>query len=76
MYLDYTKPVYERLMGELTFDFTRTLPLQPIASLENKKRKKNPFSHETAGCGCRDIYEMFLGVNKKRKEQGNCITIE
>ena len=42
----YTEPVYERLMGELIFDFTVTLP---IASLENKKRKRKSSSHETAG---------------------------
>ena len=34
------EPVDERLMGELIFNFTMTLPLHPIASLENKKRKK------------------------------------
>ena len=69
----YTEPVYERLMGELIFDFTMTLP---IASLENKKRKRKSSSHETAGNGSRDIRKMFSGINKKRKEQGNCITIE
>ena len=69
----YTEPVYERLMGELIFDFTMTLP---IASLENKKRKRKSSSHETAGNGSRDIRKMFWGVNKKRREQRNCITIE
>ena len=69
----YTEPVYERLMGELIFDFTMTLP---IASLENKKRKRKSSSHETAGNGSRDIRKMFSGINKKRKEQGNCITID
>ena len=39
----YTEPVDERLMGELIFDFTMTLPLQ-LASLENKKRKRKPSS--------------------------------
>ena len=72
----YTEPVYERLMGEHIFDFTMTLPLQPIASLENKKRKRQSSSHETAGNGSRDLRKMFSGVNKKRKEQINCITIE
>ena len=72
----YTEPVDERLMGELIFDFTMTLPLQLIASLENKKRKRKSSSHETAGNGSRDIRKMFSGINKKRKEQGNCITIE
>ena len=43
----YTEPVYERLMGEHIFDFTMTLPLQPIASLENKKIKRQSSSHET-----------------------------
>ena len=37
----YTEPVGERLMGELIFNFTMTLPLHPTASLENKKRKKS-----------------------------------
>ena len=40
----YTEPVDERLMGELIFDFTMTLPLQLIASLENKKRKRKSSS--------------------------------
>ena len=47
----YTEPEYERLMGELIFDFTMTLPLQPIASLGNKKRKRKSSSHETTGFG-------------------------
>jgi len=72
----YTEPVYERLMGELIFDFTMTLPLQPIASLENKKRKRKSSSHETARDGSRDIRKMFSGVNKKRKVRRNCITID
>ena len=44
-----------------------TLPLQPIASLENKKRKRKSSSHETAGNWSRDISKMFSGVNKKKK---------
>ena len=63
------EPAYERLMGELIFDFTMTLPLQPIASLENKKRKRKSSSHETAGNWSRDISKMFSDVNKKRKSK-------
>ena len=59
----YTEPVYERLMGELIFDFTMTFPLQLIASLENKKRKRKSSSHETTGNGSRDLRKMFSGVN-------------
>ena len=62
----YTKPVHERLMGELIFDFTMTLPLQLIAS---KKRKRKSSSHETAGNWSRDISKMFSDVNKKRKSK-------
>ena len=56
------------------FNLTIALPLQPTASLENKKIKS--FSHETAGNGSRGIRDMFSGVIKKRQEQGHCITIE
>ena len=66
----YTDPVDERLMGELNFNFTMTLPLWRI------RKGRESHLHETARKGSRDIREMFSGVNKKRKEQGNCITIE
>ena len=33
-----SQPLDERLMGELIFNFTMTLPLQPTISLENKKK--------------------------------------
>ena len=37
-------------MGELIFNFTMTLPLQPTAFFKKTKRKKNKSSsHETAG---------------------------
>jgi len=70
----YTEPVDEKLMGELVFNFVMTLPPLPTTPFEKKKRKKK--SNEEAGNGSRDIREMFSGGKKKRKEQGNCITIE
>ena len=63
----YTEPVYEKVMSELIFDFTMTLP---IASLENKERKRKSSSHKTVGKWSRDILEMLSGVNMNRKEQG------
>ena len=71
----YTEPVDERLMGQLIFNFTMTLPQLPTASLENKKRKRKSSSH-AAGNGSKDIREMFSGLNKTRKVQGHVINIE
>lgn len=72
----YTEPVDEKLMGELIFNFVMTLPPLPTTPFEKKKRKKKSNSNEEAGNGSRDIREMLSSGKKKRKEQGNCITIE
>ena len=66
----YTEPVDERLMGELIFDFTMTLPLWRIRKGREShlRMKQQEMGEETC--------KMFSGINKKRKEQGNCITIE
>ena len=72
----YTKPVEEKLMGELVFNFVMTLPPLPTTPFEKKKRKKKSTSNEEAGNGSKDIREMLLSGKKKGKEQGNCVTIE
>lgn len=63
----YTEPVDEKVMGELIFNFTMTLPpLLPSYNANSSKQKKRK-SHQaaTAASGNRDIRQMMAKKIKK-----------
>ena len=65
----HTEPVDERLMGELIFDFTMTLPLQPIASLENKKGRESHLRSKQLEMGAETYVKCSRVLTRKEKSK-------